>query len=152
MGGVRPSIDNPFVYVQSNVMGTVTLMELSTQHGVENFVYASSSSVYGGSKKEYFSENDVVDHPVSQYAATKKSTELFASTYNNLYGLSCTGLRFFTVYGPRGRPDMAPFKFMNRIYNGITIDQYGNGTSERDYTYVGDIVAGVILAIDTPLG
>jgi len=150
--GVRPSIDNPFVYVQSNVMGTVTLMELSAQHGVANFVYASSSSVYGGSEKEYFSENDVVDHPVSQYAATKKSTELFASTYNNLYGLNCTGLRFFTVYGPRGRPDMAPFKFMNRIYNGVTIDQYGDGTSERDYTYIDDIVAGVILSLDKPLG
>lgn len=150
--GVRPSIDDPYIYVQSNVMGTVSLMELSVQHGVENFVYASSSSVYGGSTKEKFSESDLVDQPVSQYAATKKACELFAATYNSLYGLNCTGLRFFTVYGERGRPDMAPFKFIHRVLNGITIDQYGDGTSERDYTYIDDIVNGVVLAIDKPLG
>lgn len=150
--GVRPSIDDPELYVQTNVMGTVLLLELASRHGVENFVYASSSSVYGGSTKEKFSEQDLVDKPVSQYAATKKATELFAATYNSLYGLNCTGLRFFTVYGERGRPDMAPFKFIHRVLNGITIDQYGDGSSERDYTYIDDIVNGVVLALDKPLG
>lgn len=150
--GVRPSIDDPFIYVQTNVMGTVTLMELAAQHGIVNFVYASSSSVYGGSEKETFSEDDIVDLPVSQYAATKKSCELFAATYHSLYGLNCTGLRFFTVYGPRGRPDMAPYKFVHRVMNGVTIDQYGDGSSERDYTYIDDVVNGVLLAVDTPLG
>lgn len=150
--GVRPSIDDPFIYVQSNVMGTVSLLELSAQHGVTNFVYASSSSVYGGSEKEKFSEKDIVDEPVSQYAASKKACELFAATYNSLYGLNCTGLRFFTVYGERGRPDMAPYKFVHRVLNGITIDVYGDGTSERDYTYIKDITNGVVLALDKPLG
>mmetsp|Transcript_15846 Transcript_15846/g.28218 ORF Transcript_15846/g.28218 Transcript_15846/m.28218 type:complete len:352 (-) Transcript_15846:136-1191(-) len=150
--GVRPSIDDPFIYVQSNLMGTVTLMELAAKHHVTNFVYASSSSVYGGSTKEKFSETDTVDAPVSQYAATKKACELMAATYNHLYGLNCTGLRFFTVYGERGRPDMAPFKFISRVFRGETIDQYGDGSSERDYTYISDIVDGVILAIDKPLG
>jgi len=150
--GVRPSIEDPYIYIQSNIMGTVSLMELAAQHKVENFVYASSSSVYGGSKNEQFAESDIVDEPVSQYAATKKACELFAATYNSLYGLNCTGLRFFTVYGPRGRPDMAPFKFMHRILNGISIDQYGDGTSERDYTYISDIVDGILLAIDKPQG
>lgn len=150
--GVRPSIDDPFLYIQSNVVGTVTLMELAAKLNVENFVYASSSSVYGGSKKEIFSESDVVDAPVSQYAASKKSTELFAATYHNLYGTNFTGLRFFTVYGPRGRPDMAPFKFMHRVLNDVTIDQYGDGTSERDYTYIDDIVQGVLKSLDKPLG
>lgn len=150
--GVRPSIENPFIYVKSNVVGTVGLMELAAQHGVANFVYASSSSVYGGSTKDKFSEEDVVDQPVSQYAATKKACELFAATYHSLYGLNCTGLRFFTVYGPRGRPDMAPFKFIDRVVRGTPIDQYGDGTSERDYTYIDDIACGVLLAVDKPLG
>lgn len=150
--GVRPSIDDPFIYVQSNVMGTVSLLELAARNGITNFVYASSSSVYGGSEKEKFSEQDVVDEPVSQYAASKKSCELFAATYNSLYGLNCTGLRFFTVYGERGRPDMAPYKFVHRVCNGITIDVYGDGSSERDYTYIGDITNGVVLALDQPLG
>lgn len=150
--GVRPSIDDPFVYVESNVLGTVTLLEMAGRSGVKNFVYASSSSVYGGSSKETFSEADVVDAPVSPYAATKKACELMAATYHHLYKLNCTGLRFFTVYGPRGRPDMAPFKFIDRIMNGVTIDQYGDGSSSRDYTYIDDIVAGTVLAIDKPLG
>jgi len=150
--GVRPSIDDPFIYVQSNVMGTVGLLELAAQYGIKNFVYASSSSVYGGSDKDKFSEFDVVDSPVSQYAASKKSCELFAATYHSLYGLNCTGLRFFTVYGERGRPDMAPYKFIHRVFNGITIDMYGDGSSERDYTYIDDIANGVILALDKPLG
>lgn len=150
--GVRPSIDDPYMYIHSNVLGTVSLMELAAQNGVANFVYASSSSVYGGSQKERFSEEDIVDTPVSQYAATKKSTELFAATYNSLYGLNCTGLRFFTVFGPRGRPDMAPYKFMHLILTGGTLNQFGDGTSERDYTYIDDIVNGVVLALDKPLG
>mmetsp|Transcript_16656 Transcript_16656/g.32292 ORF Transcript_16656/g.32292 Transcript_16656/m.32292 type:complete len:400 (-) Transcript_16656:131-1330(-) len=150
--GVRPSIEDPFIYIHSNIVGTVSLMSIAAEHGVENFVYASSSSVYGGSKKQVFSESDRVDNQVSQYAATKKSCELFAATYNSLYGLQSTGLRFFTVYGPRGRPDMAPFKFMHRIFNGITLQQYGDGSSARDYTYISDIVNGVVLAIDKPLG
>jgi len=150
--GVRPSIDDPYIYVQSNVMGTVALLEMAAQNSTTNFVYASSSSVYGGSQKERFSEDDIVDEPVSQYAATKKACELMAATYNSLYGLNCTGLRFFTVYGERGRPDMAPFKFIHRVMNGITIDQYGDGSSERDYTYIGDIVDGVVRALDRPLG
>lgn len=150
--GVRPSIDDPFVYVNSNVLGTVTLLEIAAKAGVDNFVYASSSSVYGGSHKESFSEDDAVDSPVSPYAATKKACELMAATYHNLYALNCTGLRFFTVYGPRGRPDMAPFKFIHRVMNGVTIDQYGDGSSSRDYTYIDDIVAGTLLAIDKPLG
>jgi UDP-glucuronate 4-epimerase len=150
--GVRPSIDDPFIYVQTNVMGTVGLLEASAQHGVANFVYASSSSVYGGSTASKFCESDLVDKPVSQYAATKKSSELFAATYHSLYGLNCTGLRFFTVYGPRGRPDMAPFKFIERVLQGRCIDQYGDGSSERDYSYVGDIARGVALALDKPLG
>lgn len=150
--GVRPSIDDPFVYVESNVLGTVTLLEMAGRSGVKNFVYASSSSVYGGSSKETFSETDVVDAPVSPYAATKKACELMAATYHHLYKLNCTGLRYFTVYGPRGRPDMAPFKFIDRVMNGVTIDQYGDGSSSRDYTYIDDIVAGTVLAIDKPLG
>ncbi|GBG28015.1 UDP-glucose 4-epimerase [Hondaea fermentalgiana] len=150
--GVRPSIEDPFIYIHSNIVGTVSLMSIAAEHGVQNFVYASSSSVYGGSKKQVFAESDRVDNQVSQYAATKKSCELFAATYHSLYGLQSTGLRFFTVYGPRGRPDMAPYKFMNRIFNGITLQQYGDGSSARDYTYISDIVNGVVLAIDKPLG
>lgn len=110
--GVRASIDDPFVYVHSNVRGTLQMLELAAKQGCQNFVYASSSSVYGGSKKEKFAESDVVDSPVSPYAATKKACELLAATYHHLHGLNCTGLRFFTVYGPRGRPDMAPFKLV----------------------------------------
>lgn len=150
--GVRPSIDDPFIYVQTNVEGTVNMLELGAKHQVKNFVYASSSSVYGGSRKATFSESDSVDAPVSPYAATKKSCELLAATYGHLYGLNTTGLRFFTVYGPRGRPDMAPLKFTRRVMRGITIDQYGDGSSERDYTYISDIVDGILLSLDKPLG
>jgi len=150
--GVRPSIDDPYIYVHSNVMGTVSLMELAAKRNVQNFVYASSSSVYGGSEKQVFSESDRVDNQVSQYAATKKACELFAATYHSLYNLNCTGLRFFTVYGPRGRPDMAPFKFTSRVLSGEPIQQYGDGTSARDYTEISDIVDGTIRAVDCPLG
>ena len=150
--GVRPSLENPHIYVETNVGGTTNLMELARLNGVEHFVYASSSSVYGGSMKNKFSEMDIVDHPVSPYAATKKACELMASTYHHLYQLNCAGLRFFTVYGPRGRPDMAPDMFLRRAATGAVINQYGDGTSERDYTYVGDIVDGVLRCLDRPAG
>lgn len=150
--GVRPSIDNPLLYIQSNVTATAILLDACGEHGISKFVYASSSSVYGGSDKSSFSESDVVDFPVSPYAATKKSCELLAHTYHHLYKLDCIGLRFFTVYGPRGRPDMAPFKFMDRIARGLTIDQYGDGSSSRDYTYIDDIVQGVVLSLDKANG
>jgi len=146
--GVRPSIQDPFVYIHSNIKGTTQLMELSHKFGVKNFVFASSSSVYGGSKATFFSEDEAVDHPVSQYAATKKACELLAYTYHHLYKLNITGLRFFTVYGPRGRPDMAPFKFCDRISRGVEIQQFGDGSSSRDYTYIDDIVDGVVRSID----
>ncbi len=148
--GVRPSINDPFVYIHSNITATTHLIELSHKHGIENFVFASSSSVYGGSKSTFFSEDEVVDHPVSPYAATKKTCELLAYTYHHLYKLNVTGLRFFTVYGPRGRPDMAPFKFTDRIYRGVEMQQFGDGSSSRDYTYISDIVDGVVRAIDRP--
>mmetsp|Transcript_59967 Transcript_59967/g.82079 ORF Transcript_59967/g.82079 Transcript_59967/m.82079 type:complete len:365 (-) Transcript_59967:161-1255(-) len=150
--GVRPSIEDPFVYIHSNIDATTRLLELAQQYGNDNFVFASSSSVYGGSQKALFSESDVVDHPVSPYAASKKACELMAYTYHHLYGLNVAGLRFFTVYGPRGRPDMAPFKFIDRVSRGINIQQYGDGTSSRDYTYIDDIVDGVVRALDHPLG
>merc|ERR1719394_677720 len=148
--GVRPSIQDPYVYIHSNIKGTTHLMELSHKYGVENFVFASSSSVYGGSKSTFFSEDEVVDHPVSPYAASKKTCELLAYTYHHLYKLKVTGLRFFTVYGPRGRPDMAPFKFTDRIYRGVEMQQFGDGSSSRDYTYIDDIVDGVVRSIDRP--
>jgi UDP-glucuronate 4-epimerase len=148
--GVRPSIQDPFVYIHSNIKGTTLLMELSHRFGVKNFVFASSSSVYGGSKSTFFSEDELVDNPVSPYAATKKACELLAYTYHHLYKLNVTGLRFFTVYGPRGRPDMAPFKFIDRVSRGVQIQQFGDGSSSRDYTYISDIVDGVVRSIDRP--
>merc|ERR1712003_213995 len=148
--GVRPSIQDPFVYIHSNIKGTTLLMELSAKYGVQNFVFASSSSVYGGLKSNYFSEDDNVDNPVSPYAASKKACELLAYTYHHLYGLNVTGLRFFTVYGSRGRPDMAPFKFVDRVSRGVELQQYGDGSSSRDYTYIDDIVDGVVRAVDRP--
>jgi UDP-glucuronate 4-epimerase len=146
--GVRPSIQDPFVYIHSNIKGTTLLMELSHRFGVKNFVFASSSSVYGGSKSTFFSEDELVDNPVSPYAATKKACELLAYTYHHLYKLNVTGLRFFTVYGPRGRPDMAPFKFIDRVSRGVQIQQFGDGSSSRDY--ISDIVDGVVRSIDRP--
>ncbi|KAL4151581.1 hypothetical protein PRNP1_008523 [Phytophthora ramorum] len=146
--GVRPSIDNPLMYIQANVVATMVLLEACREFGITKFVYASSSSVYGGSMKESFSEEDIVDFPVSPYAATKKSCELLAHTYHHLHGMDTIGLRFFTVYGPRGRPDMAPFKFMDRIARDVAIDQYGDGSSSRDYTFIDDIVQGVLLSLD----
>jgi len=148
--GVRPSIQDPYVYIHSNIRGTTHLMELSHKFAVKNFVFASSSSVYGGSKSTLFSEDESVDNPVSPYAASKKACELLAYTYHHLYKLNVTGLRFFTVYGPHGRPDMAPFKFIDRVSRGLELQQFGDGSSSRDYTYIEDIVDGVVRAIDRP--
>ena len=148
--GVRPSIQDPFVYIHSNIRGTTQLMELAHRFKVKNFVFASSSSVYGGSTSTYFSEDENVDNPVSPYAASKKACELLAYTYHHLYKLNISALRFFTVYGPRGRPDMAPFKFIDRVSRGLEIQKFGDGTSSRDYTYIDDIVDGVVRAIDRP--
>lgn len=150
--GVRPSIENPHIYESVNIKGTLNLLDLSTKFHIENFVFASSSSVYGVNHKVPFSETDVVDDQVSPYAVTKRSGELFCHTYHKLYGLNVTALRFFTVYGPRGRPDMAPYKFSARIDKGLTIQMYGDGSSARDYTYIGDIVEGVVAAVKKPLG
>ncbi len=148
--GVRPSIQDPLPYIHSNIQGTTQLMELSHKFGVKNFVFASSSSVYGGSKSTFFSEDENVDNPISPYAASKKACELLAYTYHHLYQLNVTGLRFFTVYGPRGRPDMAPFKFIDRVSRGLELQQFGAGSSSRDYTYIDDIVDGVLRAINRP--
>ena len=148
--GVRPSIDDPFIYIQSNIVGTTLLMELAHKYQVQNFVFASSSSVYGGSKSTYFSEDENVDNPVSPYAATKKACELLSYTYHHLYQLNVSALRFFTVYGPRGRPDMAPYQFVDKISRGVEIQKFGDGSSSRDYTYISDIVDGVIRSIDRP--
>jgi UDP-glucuronate 4-epimerase len=148
--GVRPSIQDPYVYIHSNIKGTTHLLELSAKYGVKNFVFASSSSVYGGSKSTFFSEEEVVDNPVSPYAASKKACELLAYTYHHLYNLNISALRFFTVYGPRGRPDMAPFKFIDRVSRRLEIQQFGDGSSSRDYTYIDDIVDGIVRAVDRP--
>ena len=148
--GVRPSIQDPYVYIHSNIRGTTNLMELSHKFNVKNFVFASSSSVYGGSSSTYFSEDENVDNPVSPYAASKKACELLSYTYHHLYKLNVSALRFFTVYGPRGRPDMAPFKFIDRVSRGLEIQQFGDGSSSRDYTYISDIVDGIIRAVDRP--
>lgn len=150
--GVRPSIENPIIYVHSNVEATTRLLEMAAKHGNDSFVFASSSSVYGGSKKSVFGETDAVDSPVSPYAATKKACELIAYTYHHLYKLNVAALRFFTVFGPRGRPDMAPLKFVDRISKGLPIQQFGDGSSSRDYTYIDDIVAGVVASLDKPMG
>jgi len=149
--GVRPSINDPFIYIRSNIDGTTRLMELARQK-CENFVFASSSSVYGGSEKQVFSELDVVDNPVSPYAASKKACELLAYTFHHLYSMNIIGLRFFTVYGPRGRPDMAPFMFIDKVSTGKELMQFGDGSSARDYTYIDDIANGVIRALDRPQG
>jgi len=146
--GVRYSLENPDIYIQTNIVGTHNLLELAKEYRVGDFIFASSSSVYGGNKKVPFSETDLVDNPVSLYAATKKINELQAYTYHHLYGMNCWGLRFFTVYGPWGRPDMALFKFTKAILNDQPIDIYNNGQHQRDFTYVDDIVDGVLAAID----
>jgi UDP-glucuronate 4-epimerase len=142
--GVRYSIDNPMAYVDSNLVGMMTILEGCRHNQVEHLVYASSSSVYGNQQKVPFSESDPVDTPISLYAATKKANELMAHTYSHLYQLPTTGLRFFTVYGPWGRPDMAPWKFTKAILAGQPIDVYNHGQLQRDFTYIDDIVEGVI--------
>ena len=145
--GVRYSITNPDAYIDSNVIGFYNILEACRNNMPEHLVYASSSSVYGGNKKIPFSTDDMVDNPVSLYAATKKSNELFAYTYSKLYNIPTTGLRFFTVYGPMGRPDMAYFGFTNKLINKEKIELYNNGESLRDFTYIDDIVEGIIRVI-----
>ena len=142
--GVRHSIDHPDVYIESNIIGFYNILEACRHHPVEHLVYASSSSVYGGNKKVPFSVDDRVDTPVSLYAATKKSSELFAHCYSKLYNIPSTGLRFFTVYGPAGRPDMAYFGFTNKLLKGETIQIYNYGNCRRDFTYIDDIVEGIV--------
>ena len=143
--GVRYSIENPSSYIDSNLVGFGNILEGCRHAKVEHLVYASSSSVYGANKNFPFSENDRVDNPVSLYAATKKANELMAHSYASLYGFQCTGLRFFTVYGPWGRPDMAPFRFASRMLKGEPIPVYNNGDMIRDFTYIDDITDGVML-------
>ena len=142
--GVRYSIENPDVYIESNIIGFYNILEACRHHPVEHLVYASSSSVYGGNRKVPFSTDDRVDNPVSLYAATKKSNELMAHCYSKLYDIPSTGLRFFTVYGPAGRPDMAYFGFTNKLLRGETIQIYNYGNCRRDFTYVDDIVEGIV--------
>lgn len=148
--GVRYSIDNPHAYADSNLVGFVNVLEGCRAQRVQHLVYASSSSVYGGNAKMPLSESDPIDHPISLYAATKRANELMAHTYSHLFDLPTTGLRFFTVYGPWGRPDMALFKFTRAMLAGETIDVYGHGQMVRDFTYVDDIVEGVLRALDRP--
>lgn len=146
--GVRYSIENPYAYVDSNLLGFVNILEACRHFPVEHLLYASSSSVYGGNKVAPFSTNHNVDHPVSLYAATKKSNELMAHTYSHLYGIPTTGLRFFTVYGPWGRPDMAYFSFTKDILADKPIKVFNHGKMERDFTYIDDIVEGIVKLID----
>lgn len=148
--GVRYSIENPAVYIDANLVGFGNILEGCRHTKVKHLVFASSSSVYGANTKLPFSEHDNVDHPVSLYAATKKANELMAHTYAHLYGLPCTGLRFFTVYGPWGRPDMALFKFTRGILDGKRIPVFNNGQMVRDFTYIDDIVEGVVRTLDRP--
>ncbi|MBL6798241.1 MAG: NAD-dependent epimerase [Synechococcus sp. BS307-5m-G39] len=148
--GVRYSLENPAAYIQSNLVGFGNILEGCRHHGVENLVYASSSSVYGGNRNLPFHERQPVNHPVSLYAASKKANELMAHTYSHLYGLSATGLRFFTVYGPWGRPDMAPMLFAKAILAGEPIKVFNHGKMQRDFTYIDDIVEGVLRCCDKP--
>lgn len=146
--GVRYSFENPDAYIQSNIVGFANIIALSHKYGVKHFVYASSSSVYGNSNKVPFEETDRVDSPESIYAATKKANELIANVYSSQIGLPTTGLRFFTVYGPWGRPDMAPFLFLKSILNGETIKVFNNGNLSRDFSYIDDIVTGVVKILE----
>ena len=148
--GVRYSIENPHAYIQSNVVGFMNILEACRNYNVKNLSYASSSSVYGLNKSQPFKTSDHTDHPVSLYAATKKSNEMMAHTYSHLYNISTTGLRFFTVYGPYGRPDMAPMLFADAILNNRAIKVFNHGNMSRDFTYVDDIVDGIIKIIDNP--
>jgi UDP-glucuronate 4-epimerase len=151
MAGVRASMENPELYKDVNINGTRNLLDLSNEFQVKSFVFASSSSVYGANKKVPFSEDDLIDNIISPYAETKKQGELLCREYHDKYGMKITCLRFFTVYGPRGRPDMAPYKFTRLILEDKPIPRYGDGTTKRDYTYVADIVSGVVAAADKEL-
>ena len=151
MAGVRYALKFPTLYVDVNVMGTTNMLDMAVKYEVKNFVYASSSSVYGNNKKLPFSETDSVDTPISPYAATKKATDLIAHVYSHIYKLPTTGLRFFTVYGPWGRPDMGVFKFVEKIILGEPIDVYNHGDMRRNFTYIDDIVSGTIVALDANL-
>lgn len=148
--GVRYSLDNPAAYVRANVAGHLNILEIARHRGVEHLVYASSSSVYGANRNMPFRVEDRVDHPISLYAATKRADELMSETYAHLFRVPQTGLRFFTVYGPWGRPDMAVWKFTDAILNGHPIDVYNQGAMRRDFTFIDDIVAGVLAAFDNP--
>lgn len=150
--GVRHSKIDPYIYIQTNLMGQVVLLELARRLGsrLRHLVYASSSSVYGGNRKIPFAVDDPVDHPVSLYAATKRADELMTETYVHQYGLKATGLRYFTVYGPWGRPDMSPYIFARAIHEGRTIDLYHHGKVRRDFSYIDDIVSGTLAALDRP--
>jgi UDP-glucuronate 4-epimerase len=148
--GVRYSIDNPHAYIDSNIVGFINILEASRHHKVEHLIYASSSSVYGANRKMPFAVTDAVDHPISLYAATKKANELMAHTYSHLYGLPATGLRFFTVYGPWGRPDMAYFSFTKAILCGTPIQIYNQGHMKRDLTFIDDIIEGIVRLIPKP--
>ncbi|NTU66717.1 MAG: NAD-dependent epimerase/dehydratase family protein [Candidatus Moranbacteria bacterium] len=150
MAGVRYSLKDPFLYEDVNIKGTMNLLEMSAKYKIKNFVFASSSSVYGNNKKMPFSETDSVDTPISPYAATKKCTELIAHVYSHIYGLNVSGLRFFTVYGPWGRPDMALFSFTSNILDGKAIDVYNRGKMSRNFSYIDDIVSGIIAVLDKP--
>lgn len=149
--GVRYSIENPHAYQKSNLEGFTNILEMARKGDIENFVFASSSSVYGGNEKVPYSPKDDIMTPISFYAATKVSNEVMAHSYHHLYDIPTTGHRFFTVYGPWGRPDMALFKFTDRIVKGAPIDVYNHGDMERDFTYIDDIVSGVLSSLDTPL-
>jgi len=146
--GVRYSLENPRAYVDSNLVGFVNVLECCRRASIEHLLFASSSSVYGMNKKQPFSASDNTDYPVSLYAATKKSNELLAYSYSHLYSFPCTGLRFFTVYGPHGRPDMAYYSFTKAIFEGRSIDVFNSGAMERDFTYIDDIVDGIVRLID----
>lgn len=148
--GVRYSLENPMAYIDSNVVGFVNVLECCRHHRIKHLVYASSSSVYGENGKVPFSEEDRVDYPVSLYAATKKANELMAHTYSHLYQLPTSGLRFFTVYGPWGRPDMAPMLFADAMLNNCEIKVFNNGEMSRDFTYIDDIVQGIIITLQNP--
>ncbi len=150
--GVRPSIEKPLLYADVNINGTMVLLEAAKKHKVNKFVFASSSSVYGNNKKVPFSEDDNVDFPISPYAATKKACELICHTYHHLYGISVTSLRFFTVYGPRQRPDLAIHKFARLVEQGKPIPVYGDGSMMRDFTYIDDIVDGTVSAMNKCAG
>jgi UDP-glucuronate 4-epimerase len=146
--GVRPSIENPRLYAEVNINGTVNMLEMLKNYNIKRLVFASSSSVYGNNKKVPFSEDDAVDNPISPYAATKKAGELLSYTYHKLYDINIACLRFFTVYGPRQRPDLAIYKFTKLISEGKIVSMYGDGSSERDYTYIEDIIDGVTKALE----